>query len=344
MISVSRSLIRRFRTLHRRARITRAPGLLSKQVILRSGADGLRIRAVSDQVALEYHQPGNMDADEIVVPAELLACCEGRTADLVSLELRGDGKVLASWIDQGIPQTVEYDAVQDPGADSFPPVPESFEPNSPELCPALKAAVAIVPQDRSRYALDCLQLRGADGKIVVTDGRQILVQSGFQFPWTDELLVPASPVLACNELYREGPSSVGIAGDWVAFRSGPWTVWLRIEREARFPKIDDLIRQPSTASTRLVIDPLDADFLANTLDRLPGNEEMNHAVTVDLNGQIAVRGQGATTSRSTELILSRSTHAGENVAIATNREFLARALKLGFREVFLFGPRAPGLM
>ena len=298
---------------------------------------------MSDQVALEYHQPGSFDAHQLLVPAGFLAACEGRTADPVSLEPRGDGKVLASWIDRGIPQSVEYEAVQEPGCDSFPSVPDSFEPNTPELYPALKAALAIVPQDRSRYALDCLQLRGADGKLVVTDGRQILVQSGFQFPWTDELLVPASKVLACNELYREGPSSVGIAGDWVVFRSGPWTVWLPIEREARFPKIDDLIRQPTTATSRLRIDPLDAEFLAGTLDRLPCDNDLNQAVTLDLNGQMAVRGRPAAAAQSTELILSRSTLEGEPIAIATNREFLARALKLEFHEVCLFGPRAPAV-
>jgi hypothetical protein len=35
------------------------------------------------------------------------------------------------------------------------------------------------------------------------------VQSGFQFPWTDDLLVQASPAIASREFLREGPVAVG---------------------------------------------------------------------------------------------------------------------------------------
>jgi hypothetical protein len=299
---------------------------------------------MSDQVAVEYHEPGQLPADEVLVPFEMLAAAEGRGPEPVSLEPHGPGKVLASWTDHGIPQTIEFDC--GPGIDGngkFPNLPASLEPNSSQLCEALHLAATIADNDSQRYALNCLQLRGGEGKIVATDGRQVLVQFGFRFPWTDDLLVTAASVFACRELSEADGVQVGVAEGWAAFKIGRWTVWLRINREGRFPKIDELFRQSSTASSRLSIAPTDATFLSEALTRLPSDHEQNNPVTLDLNGQVVVRARPADQARPTELILSGSQLHGESLVINTNRDYLARAIKLGFQEVFFFGDKAPAL-
>ncbi len=59
--------------------------------------------------------------------------------------------------------------------------------------------MATTDREPTRYALNCLQLRGR-GDIAATDGHHILIQSGFAFPWAENLLVPAKSVLGCQEL------------------------------------------------------------------------------------------------------------------------------------------------
>ena len=98
---------------------------------------------------------------------------------------------------------------------------------------------------------------------------------------------------------------------------------------------------PDAATARLRLDPADASFLTDTLGRLPGSEIHNEPVTVDLNGRVAVRARGSEPDTTTELILSRSSYGGEPVRFQTNRDFLARAIRLGFREIEIVDAGSP---
>ncbi len=66
-------------------------------------------------------------------------------------------------------------------------------------------------------------------------------------------------------------------------------------------------------------------------------------MTLDLNGSIAVRAKAADQSHPTEVVLKGSQWSGEPIRINTNRTFLARAVKLGFQELFIYGNKVPVL-
>ena len=57
-----------------------------------------------------------------------------------------------------------------------------------------------------------------------------------------------------------------------------------------------------------------------------------------MNGQIAIRAQGET--HPTELVLTQSSRSGKPLCINTDRRYLARALRFGFREFAFYGPDA----
>ena len=99
-----------------------------------------------------------------------------------------------------MPQIVQYDSELPADADKFPALSETFTENRPGLLEALSAASDTCDPDSTRYALGHLQLRGEQGTIVATDGRQLLVENGWQFPWTGDLLVPRSKIFASAEL------------------------------------------------------------------------------------------------------------------------------------------------
>jgi hypothetical protein len=80
---------------------------------------------------------------------------------------------------------------------------------------------------------------------------------------------------------------------------------------------------------------------AEALGRLPGSEINNAPVTVDLNGRIAVRARGSESDATTELVLSRSSYGGTPVRFQTNRDYLTRAIQLGFTEVEVVDPESP---
>jgi len=258
----------------------------------------------------------------------------------VTLE-RIDQHVAVQWNDGGIPQVIRVDA-EAPDED-FPVVPSEMAANDARIVTALRDAAATADNNATRYALNCLQLQGEPGKVAATDGRQLLIQHGFDFPWDDDVLIPARKVFASRELLNNQSAEVGRSDDWVCFRIGPWILQFKIEKESRFPRVEDHVPKANSAATTLRLSAADAEFLINALKRLPNDDDGNRPVTVDLNGTVAVRAKSEEQSAPTELILTNTSRSGEVIRFNTNRDLLARAVKLGFREVRLTGPEAPAV-
>ena len=165
---------------------------------------------------------------------------------------------------------VQYEPVPTSSKIEFPGRSKKFAENPARLLTALHETMQTTDQASARYALSCVQVRGASGTIVGTDGRQVLQHRGFTFPWKDELLFPASKVFACKELPQNEPVAIGKTGDWVVVRVGSWTMYRQIDKEGRFPKVDQHIPSARDASAGFRMAPTDAEFLANTLPSLPG--------------------------------------------------------------------------
>ena len=238
---------------------------------------------------------------------------------------------------------VSYDAESPADANKFPALPATIAENPPRLLQALADAGEACDPDSVRYALYCLQLRGQQGAIGATDGRQLLLQSGFAFPWEGDILIPRSKVFSSPELVGDHPVLVGKAEDYIAFRVGAWTFWLAVNKYGRFPDVSRHIPRPADATARCQLSPADAEFLSQSLPRLPCDEAYNFPITLDLNGSIAIRAKAADQPRLTEVVLTGSEWSGEAIRLNMNRKFLARALKLGFRELLVYGNAVPVL-
>jgi len=343
MITITRRQARRLRAVFRRHALGIAHKGLVPPLVFRADPDnGLRIRHHQAAVAIEHVLPGtNRPEEAIALPLDALADFEGKDDTPIVLEAAAPGRTVARWDDRGIPQSREYPVPDLAGLPPFPAPPSATEPSPADLLDALSEAAQTTDEGSTRYALDCLQLKGGSGEVVATDGRQILIQGGFRFPWDGDLLVRRTPLFAVRELPRDRPVEVGRTDTHVVLRAGPWTIWLAIRADARFPRIEHAIPAAQAAATRLRLAPEDAAFLGRSLDRLPGGDALNAPVTVDLNGRVAVRAHPEGEDRVTELILSRSAFTGKPVRLNTNRHYLARAVRLGFAEVQVVGPEDP---
>ena len=340
-MNITRSLARQLRVVLRRAGIKSTPRDSGPWVYFQTDTQGLSIQARSREVAIQYHQPGELPVEQLRVPLSLLSDCEGRESSNVLLEAANDC-VVASWTARGIPQQRTIEPARGSQTDQpFPESPNRLVQNPPELLTALLAAVDSVDADSTRYALGCVQLRGRRGKIAATDGRQLLLQGGYEFSWPEDLLVACPAVLACPEIPRNEPVQIGRTEDWVCLAIGPWSIHLAIDKTGRFPKIDDCIPRTSAVVSRLQVDDQDAQFLARSMEGLPGGTDHNRPVTLDLNGQVLLQAKASDQSRRTEVVLSRSRLVGEPIRVGMNRDYLSRALAMGFREVQFTSPHAP---
>ncbi len=335
MIELSRKNIRAVRTT-----IRQSLGITARRapcITLRTTGNQLQIQAAGDKVAIELRLPGCYQPECFAVPYEALTTCEGRQDDPVSFTKRDD-TVVVQWTDKGIPQTATF-PVSEPA--EMPGTPDTFASIEPRFLAAMANAIATTDNQESRFALNCVRLRGSDGQIAATDSSQAFVETGYSFPWQDEVLVFASGAFASNDFSGADEVLIGRSEDWVSIQANSRTLHLKIDKERRFPSIDLQIPTQGSAATTLALSDDDVEFLLTSTTRLPGASEPNSPVTVDLNGVVAIRAAAADLTNSTELVLSNSRRLGDEVRFSTNREFLNRAAELGFREIYLRNAEAP---
>jgi hypothetical protein len=208
----------------------------------------------------------------------------------------------------------------------------------------LSDRIAPSPNNGGRLALLRVQLRGKAGQVVATDGKQLLIQRGFAFPWSEDVLVPRVPVFGSKELAGEKNIEVGRTTSHVAVQTGDWTFLLAIDTDSRYPDVNGVIPRTGSQTTCLRMHPDDAVFLAVTIPKLPGRNLEFSPVTLDLGSQAIVRAQEEEERvHVTEVVLSRSSVSGPPMRLCLDRDYLARALKLGFTELLVPGPSKPVL-
>lgn len=186
MFTLTRQMAQRHHDLIRRCLGKRfcSPDL---PVELQSGADGFRMRCWSHQNAIDFHSPEAVDPDQIIVPLEAFKACAGSRPDPVTVERTDSNQVVFHWNDRGIPQVASFNAPELKG--EFPPSPDRMQQAGEGFLGALRAAVDTVDDGAIRFATDCIRIRGANGMLEATDTRQALIQSGFKFPFDEDVLV-----------------------------------------------------------------------------------------------------------------------------------------------------------
>jgi hypothetical protein len=340
LITLPRSIARQFRTVLRRSLIALGPRGPTPLVRLRSGPDGLILTSYHSECTLRYRLPGSYPSDVLVFPLRHLVDFEAARGT-VELEGQTFGKGRARWTDGEVPCSSELETVVPESLPELPTEPEYFTEVGPEFLAALTEATLTAARDGARFSLSHILLRGCYGQVIATDGRQLLVQGGFAFPFSEDLLVPALPAFGCRELRSEEKVSIGHTDTHVALHIGPWTLFLATDTKARYPDTASVIPKADGKVSRLQLSEEDAGFLSRALLKLPGKEEDLAPVTLDLGEQVVVRARAEGSQESSELILARSHCLGPAVRVAVDRRYLVRLVRLGFREVQLNGPTRP---
>ena len=74
----------------------------------------------------------------------------------------------------------------------------------------------------------------------------MLMQHGFAFGFDDDVLARPTSVFGASQLGTTDPVFVGRVEKHIAVRTGPWTFWLPIDKEGRFPRVDDIVPRVAT--------------------------------------------------------------------------------------------------
>jgi hypothetical protein len=337
VIQITRACVRQFRAALKKAGAGKNQRPLVEIV---AGQGEVRLRAVMPDVTIELKQPGPSQEESIRVPFEALADFESKSTANVTFARTPDG-VEASWEDGRIPHRKAY-AVAEPTAGlTVPEVDWATKLVVTGLIQALGHANQCVAGASVRYATDKIQLQGERGQINATDGRQALIQTGFTFPWKEDLLIPGLALFGCRELVPDLPASICKGKNRIAIQVGDWTFYIVIETQGRFPDIASVVPNVTASATRLRLSSQDAEFLARSLAKLPGSHDEHAPMTVDLNDQVALRVKEEGQGRPTEIVLAGSHVVGSPVRIHSDRRFLQRAVSLGFDELTIISADKP---
>ena len=275
MIEFSRALARQFRAVLRRSLMEADPRGSWPVIVCRADRRGLALEASQGDLAVRHRQEGTFTPEVINFPGGLLAEMEGRGDVPIVLEAGEAAKGRARWSDGAVPRAVEFDMAASDTLPTLPELPKDAQEMPADLLVALGEAARTTAKEAVRFAVNCVQLRGREGQVVATDGRQLLVQGGFTFPWADNLLVPRLPIFGHRDLPFAEPVRLGRSKDVVLLQTGPWTFLLRIDKDKRFPQIEQVIPAASAVTSRLCLEPsIDAALPAGEPALLARSETM----------------------------------------------------------------------
>ena len=332
MPTLPRASARAFRTLLRKCLPGRSRSPVPS-VLFQAQGDTLTLLADTGEVILRLTAPNASAEGSFLLPATVLEEVEGN-ADDVEFVPKAKAKALARWSDRGVPKEIAIPLLPPKQAPSLPALPEVWGEASAALLAALYEAGRSAGREPGRYATQRIQVRGVQGQILSTDCHQALIQGGFTFPFPETLHLPAVPVFAAKELAGL-PVRIGRSETHFVVEVGPWTIWLTIDRLARFPEIEAAVPKAKGA-TVITFSETDAAFLLDRLPQFPGHDEDSAPITLDIDGrQVAVRGRAKRNDTPAEVILRGSTTTGPPVRLALDRRFLIRALSIGFRRLRL---------
>src|SRR5262245_16750052 len=313
--------------------LKKALGRLKPDLRVIAGPDGLKVQGRGHQHAVEYYDPQPRDPAELMMPFALLEDVQGTKDEPVRLCCTKSNVLTATWQDRGVERTMQYTLPKDNGT-RFHDQPTTWASNPPTLLRALHDASQCTDPFSSRYALGCMQLQGAFGRLAATDGKQLLLQSGYSFGFQDEVLAHSSDVFGCAELPQDQVVQIGKTETHLVVRVDPWSFYLAVG-DGRFPRVSDIIPSFQSAKTTVDLHPADAQFLVANMTRLPGNVGQQD-VTLDLNGTVAIRAK-TDDSQPAEIVLQNSNKSGDSTAVCLNRLNLLRAARMGFENLYLFG-------
>ncbi|MFO0929401.1 MAG: hypothetical protein U0736_20630 [Gemmataceae bacterium] len=339
MIELSRTLVRQFRAVVRKSVLAADPHGPCPLVVCRAGRQGFSLFCRQGPIGVRHHVPGSFRPASVASPYSKLADLEGAD-EVIALEQTAPFKGRASWQAGGEPHTLDFDTA-DPA--SLPPAPEPAR-NAASLEPgflsALDDAARTASREAIRYATNRILLRGRDGAVIATDGRQLLLQGGFPFPWRDDQFFPALPVFGGKELPRDQPVRLGLAKERITLEVGPWLFDVKAEQGARYPDVDRVIPDAGAAFTRLRLDARDIEMLIQRLPRLPAHDDPHRPVTLDLGNAVALRSRSEQ-GETSEVLLPHAKREGPSLQLVVDRRYLLRALKLGFTDVLVVSAQQP---
>ena len=234
----------------------------------------------------------------------------------------------------------------------FPPVPKvdgGAIPVDATFRDTLRHAFDCCFGDSSRYVLQNVIVDVRDPKahyLAATDGRHLFCANSFVFDGLKEsVLIPDRPFLRWNKFMEEGSGELSVSkqkeNTWLQLKSGPWT-FIGKQCDAQFPNWKQVLPVKNKGGTCIQFNPAAVATLLDAVPRLPGGDDINRAVQLEvLGGVLLVKARAKEAKEWTRLTVEGVTITGKSVCVTLNRDYLLKALRFGLTTLEIVNELAP---
>ena len=331
MIVLERRVAWLFRAALKRCPDTSARNSDQTAVQIHLTKDGLVMHASAPEITVSYTDPSQTGKGVFTFPIAHFAEMEGRNAERIEIAPLRPDMAGARWTHQGRTREMEIPLAEPDTVAKVPALPTKFSPMPSSFLKALDEVSQATASEATKYAISRIQLRGKAGQIVGTDTRQLLVNGGFAFPFTEDVLIPRSGIFGLQPLQGGDDVAIGMTDTHLFIKVGPWLFAFVIDKQGRYPDSTQIIPRKAQAETRFRLDADDAQrFLDNLVRRIKGPAAKENAVTLDLMETPTLRYE--IDGRVTEVNLVNSEVDGKRLRMCLNLSQLLRALELRFQE------------
>jgi DNA polymerase III sliding clamp (beta) subunit (PCNA family) len=218
---------------------------------------------------------------------------------------------------------------------------------------AIREAMECASTDSSRYVLNgaCLDVRDKDAHYVIgTDGRHLFSANTFTFNLPQNLIIPSSKFMTWPAFATDGPWQLrmlpAIKPDekekdaakkneeppWFQIDSDHWSYQARAI-DGEFPNWKQVIPANTSGWTNITLQTSAINTIIEALPLLPGNEDVNRAVTLVAGNGLLIKARGEDQPEWTKINVPNASVIGKAVEVALNRSFLFKALRFGLSEI-----------
>jgi hypothetical protein len=310
-------------------------------VLLRSSGKGLTLECVLNDTAIRLEYPGRQTREVMAFSAMVLAQIEGKSDDPVSIEEINPGTGRASWSVAGSQSSIDFNTVKPEKHLFFPEPPDDMRSPGEGFRAAMHDATQAAASEITGRGVHQIQLRGSTGQIIATDGRQLLIQGGFAFPWRNDLLVPRINVWASRELPEADEVTLALTNTHLFVRIGAWTFALKTDTHGRFPAAEQVVPSPRGIRTRLQLGAEDIALLCKELPRFSRRKDEPAHVVLEIDKEVVARIHSDDQEQAIDLKLTGSQATGQPVSVMMYHHNLVHALKLGFSKVEIVQATTP---
>lgn len=216
---------------------------------------------------------------------------------------------------------------------------------------SIHEAMECSSDDETRYILNSAFIDVSQAKchhVVGTNGRILYSSNSFSLPMKESVIIPRHPFLGWKEFNHDGEWQLRVDPKDDDKDPPPFQItsrrWRYISKqiEGNYPNWRQVVPDSASFETRFEFPADSLDSLIQTIQRMPCDSSVNHAIGLEFNGRtlrLIGRTPGAEDWTKVEIPIAKP--KGKPVTIQINREYLATALQFGLNTVEIVDRMSP---